>query len=283
MPKPVQIGAATVLHGDCIALMPTVGQVDAIVTDPPYGLEFMGKEWDSFKVGRSAKYAVGGALEREAVARRSGKGGAGPVFVKRAAKRCGKCGKQAWSGSPCRCGAPEWQVDNSPLLAFQAWGEQWARAAYGALKPGGYLLAFGGTRTHHRIWCAIEDAGFVIQDTIMWLYGSGFPKGRTQLKPAFEPICVAHKPGGKRTLQIDECRVPIAPDDFAKTQRTGDYGPTTCGSVGFVVTEMRQPINPTGRWPANVCLSVPEDEYILRPDVTAAQKKALYRWLGSNA
>ena len=44
------------------------------------------------------------------------------------------------------------------------------------LKPGGYLLAFGGSRTYHRIACAIEDAGFEIRDTIMWLYGSGFPK-----------------------------------------------------------------------------------------------------------
>ena len=44
------------------------------------------------------------------------------------------------------------------------------------LKEGGYLLAFGGTRTFHRIACAIEDAGFEIRDTIMWLYGSGFPK-----------------------------------------------------------------------------------------------------------
>ena len=44
------------------------------------------------------------------------------------------------------------------------------------LKPGGYLLAFGGTRTYHRMACAIEDAGFEIRDTIMWIYGSGFPK-----------------------------------------------------------------------------------------------------------
>ena len=44
------------------------------------------------------------------------------------------------------------------------------------LKEGGYLLAFGGTRTFHRIACAIEDAGFEIRDTIMFLYGSGFPK-----------------------------------------------------------------------------------------------------------
>ncbi len=44
------------------------------------------------------------------------------------------------------------------------------------LKPGGYLLSFGGTRTYHRMTCAIEDAGFEIRDCIMWLYGSGFPK-----------------------------------------------------------------------------------------------------------
>lgn len=44
------------------------------------------------------------------------------------------------------------------------------------LKPGGYLLAFGGSRTYHRIAVAIEDAGFEIRDTIAWLYSSGFPK-----------------------------------------------------------------------------------------------------------
>ena len=47
---------------------------------------------------------------------------------------------------------------------------------FDVIKPGGYLLAFGGSRTFHRIACAIEDAGFEIRDTIMWLYGSGFPK-----------------------------------------------------------------------------------------------------------
>ena len=62
--------------------------------------------------------------------------------------------------------------DNSGI-AFQK--ETWEKC-YTVLKPGGYLLAFGGTRTFHRIACAIEDAGFEIRDTIMWLYGSGFPK-----------------------------------------------------------------------------------------------------------
>lgn len=58
-------------------------------------------------------------------------------------------------------------------IAFNV--DAWKKC-FNALKDGGYLLAFGGTRTFHRIACAIEDAGFEIRDTIMYLYGSGFPK-----------------------------------------------------------------------------------------------------------
>jgi site-specific DNA-methyltransferase (adenine-specific) len=53
--------------------------------------------------------------------------------------------------------------------------EVW-RQALRVLKPGGHLLAFSGSRTYHRMTCAIEDAGFDIRDQIMWVYGSGFPK-----------------------------------------------------------------------------------------------------------
>ncbi len=62
--------------------------------------------------------------------------------------------------------------DNSGV-AFQK--DTWEKCLR-VLKPGGHLLAFGGSRTYHRIACAIEDAGFEIRDTIMWIYGSGFPK-----------------------------------------------------------------------------------------------------------
>ena len=62
---------------------------------------------------------------------------------------------------------------DSSGIAFQP--ETW-QAVYRVLKPGALLLAFGGTRTYHRIACAIEDAGFEIRDTIAWVYGSGFPK-----------------------------------------------------------------------------------------------------------
>jgi DNA modification methylase len=81
--------------------------VDAVVTDPPYELGFMGKSWD----------ATGAAYKVE------------------------------------------------------VWKE-----CLRVLKPGGHLLAFGGSRTYHRLACAVEDAGFEIRDQIMWVYGSGFPK-----------------------------------------------------------------------------------------------------------
>jgi site-specific DNA-methyltransferase (adenine-specific) len=53
--------------------------------------------------------------------------------------------------------------------------EMWAEALR-VLKPGGHLLSFGGTRTYHRMACAIEDAGFEVRDMVSWIYGSGFPK-----------------------------------------------------------------------------------------------------------
>jgi site-specific DNA-methyltransferase (adenine-specific) len=106
------------------------------------------------------------------------------------------------------------------------------RACLRVLKPGAHLLAFGGTRTAHRMVCAIEDAGFEIRDSILWLYGSGFPKSKnltgerqgwgSALKPAHEPIVLARKPLAERTLEanvarygtgalnIDACRVPTS-------------------------------------------------------------------------
>ena len=58
-------------------------------------------------------------------------------------------------------------------IAFKT--ELW-KECFRVLKPGGYLLSFGGTRTYHRMAVAIEDAGFEVRDMIEWVYGSGFPK-----------------------------------------------------------------------------------------------------------
>lgn len=127
------------LHaGDCLEVMQTLDadSIDACVCDPPYGIAFMGRKWDS--------------------------------------------------------------LDN---IAFrpETWVEVWR-----VLKPGAHLIAFGGTRTYHRMACAIEDAGFEVRDQLAWMYGSGFPKSHnldgiwkgwgTSLKPAHEPIVWAQKP-----------------------------------------------------------------------------------------
>lgn len=116
------------------------------------------------------------------------------------------------------------------------------------LKPGGYLLAFGGTRTYHRLTCAIEDAGFEIRDCLMWVYGTGFPKGHGCLKPAWEPILLARKPGrGVLPLAIDACRVPAGErPNIASKPKGGAYaGVFREGSVANGTTTQ-------GRWPANV-------------------------------
>jgi hypothetical protein len=114
---------------DCLEGMKLLddNSIDAIVTDPPYSLGFMGKDWDTFKPQ--------GAFENK------------------------KGFKQ-----PHRNNMKE-------LSGFQQFTEQWAKEALRVLKPGGHLLSFGGTRTFHRMACAIEDAGFQIRDTIMWVYG----------------------------------------------------------------------------------------------------------------
>jgi hypothetical protein len=106
-------------------------------------------------------------------------------------------------------------------------GRPFWSAALRVAKPGAHLVAFGGTRTFHRLTCAIEDAGWEIRDVLSWLYGSGFPKshngpwGGTALKPAWEPIVLARKPlvgtvaanvaqHGTGALNIDGCRVKFA-------------------------------------------------------------------------
>jgi site-specific DNA-methyltransferase (adenine-specific) len=184
----------SVIHMECLPGMRMFpdNMAHSVVTDPPYGLRFMGKRWD---------YDV-------------------------------------------------------PSV------EEW-REAYRLLRPGGYLLAFGGTRTYHRLVCAIEDAGFEIRDQIGWAFGSGFPKshngewGGTALKPAWEPICVARKPlegtveenwrkWGTGALAIDACRV----GDEAITQHGRKDGENTSMSGRNYAEPAGRAWE--GRWPANL-------------------------------
>lgn len=138
------------------------------------------------------------------------------------------------------------------------------------LKPGAHVVAFGGTRTYHRLVCALEDAGFEIRDQLAWIYGSGFPKSHRQtgpfdgwgtaLKPAFEPIVLARKPldgtvaenlrrWGVGALNIDGCRVAseghVTFDRAAGSRSRERYRTGTAVAGSGRLTQQ-------GRWPANV-------------------------------
>lgn len=188
-----------ILAGDCIEQMRTLeaDSVDAIVTDPPYGLEFMGKDWDSLKshIGNPAMTNHSKDLPQS--------GAVGVSFG--APKRnpwCRSCGKykHAPHASKCFCKEPKWNTrQDEGGRQMQGWHEEWAKEAYRVLKPGGHLLAFGATRTYHRLAAGIEDAGFEIRDTLMWLYGSGFPKSLDVSKAIDKAAGAERKVIGKAT------------------------------------------------------------------------------------
>lgn len=209
----------SLLLGDCLVHMRDMesNSVDSIITDPPYGISFMNKQWDY------------------------------------------------------------------DIPSVEIWKE-----CLRILKPGGHLLSFGGSRTFHRIAVNIEDAGFDIRDTIMWVYGSGFPKSHnigngwgTALKPAHEPIIMARKPFkgtvsnnvlqyGTGAINIDECRVgddEIKSCGGRKTIATGDE--RTGKALG--IYGQHKPINKThiGRWPANFIHDGSDEVLDLLPDISS--------------
>lgn len=129
-----------ILTGDCRARLADIDpdSVDSVVSDPPYGLEFMGQEWDSFGAVVDDPATVGGFQD--------GAGG------------------NAYSRSRIRVG-------HQKPLAYQEFMFDVASGLLRVMKPGAYGLMFGGTRTYHRVTCALEDAGFEIRDCLGWLYG----------------------------------------------------------------------------------------------------------------
>jgi len=246
----------TVHHGDCREVMRTLDpeSIDSIVTDPPYGLSFMGKGWDH--------------------------------------------------------GVP----------GVEFWAE-----AFRIAKPGAHLLAFGGTRTYHRLAVAIEDAGWDIRDCVMWVYGSGFPKSHdvskaidreagaerevvgtikktpsaggdntndgwvrpwaegkttmditapateaakqwqgwgTALKPAYEPIIVARKPlrgtvagnvleWGTGGINVDGCRIGTTVETWPASRSYGTKAKKFNSYEEQDAETQPTGITPAGRWPAN--------------------------------
>jgi DNA modification methylase len=230
----------SVLVGDCVEVMAVMepDSVDAIVTDAPYGLEFMGKEWDRLWHDKPSEFAI------------RPNGGFSPFTKKR----------------------PTYQAGPTA----QAWHQQWAAAAIRVAKPGAYLLAFGGTRTVHRMTCALEDAGWVIRDMLVWAYASGFPKSRASLKPAWEPIVLCRKPGASRDLNIDASRIEyenaadlattVAGAEAMKRSIRGKPGMGRPSGDGWArpweqdadaARDAAGRVNTAGRWPANVILTDP--------------------------
>jgi len=173
-------------------------------------------------------------------------------------------------------------------VADTAFAETFWAECLRVLKPGGHVVAFGGTRTYHRLVCAIEDAGFEIRDQIGWAFGSGFPKSHNQkgewegwgtaLKPAWEPICLARRPlsgtvagnlaeWGVGALNVDGCRVD-APEGKTAGGRGASNGVVGWQpSAGFDIHDGR------GRWPANI-IHDGSDEVLAAFPETAPSKAA---------
>ena len=257
--------SATIIHGECIAEMRKMpdNSIDSIVCDPPYGLGFMGKGWDTLPPGL-----------------------------------------------------------------------EWAEECLRVLKPGGHLVAFGGSRTWHRLAVAVEDAGFEIRDSIAWLYGTGFPKSRdvskaidkqagatthesheftvagrtakelpnpkrigyvkpkpvtddakkwagfgTALKPAFEPCVVARKPVSEKTVAANVLvhgtgAINIDANRIGKNGGTkgtsNDSGSLKTDKYGFSNSRGSMPTH-KGRWPANVMLDESMAEVL---DAQSGQSKS---------
>ncbi len=138
-----------IIEGDCMEVLKEIpdNSIDTIITDPPYGLEFMGKDWDKFGVSKGrAKRLLGADNE-----------GTGDKFFD---YREGASKRGRYS-----------ELTIKEKSAFQEFNYNWAKEALRVAKPGATMLCFGGTRTFHRLACAIEDAGWIIKDTLMWIYG----------------------------------------------------------------------------------------------------------------
>ena len=250
-------------HGDNLDILPEIGSdsVDSCISDFPYAIEFMNKQWDSSKSWHDGE-------------------GKHSEF-----QGTGYTGKRR----------PNFYLNSSEdMLAFYDWCYERAKALIRVMKPGGYVAIFGHPKTNHRMKCAFEDAGFQIVEEIDWIALSGFPKnqdigkmydaaGNTKqaelwndwktagLKPAHEPITIFQKPMVGTYLQnieqygcggmnIGACRVPISKEDIEMLDAKASKNPTTNYSdredkiYSAYAADIAMPANPDGRFPPNVVI-----------------------------
>ena len=261
------------LTGDCLDVLATLDadSIDACVTDPPYGISFMGREWDTFTPA---------TVEKMRTSKAFGSDEANPNLR----------GRTGWAGSA----AVAYDRSAAASLKFQAWTQRWAEAVLRVLKPGAHAVVCASPRMGHRVTCGLEDAGFEIRDSLLWLYGSGFPKSLnlpgglgTALKPAYEPVILARKPLGGRTvaqcvaeygtgaLNIDGCRLstdgrPLRVGDYKDTGNntyTGRMnGSLQGGSRAAGQTDL-------GRWPPNVAM---DEDAAARLDAEGGTSRFFY-------
>ena len=204
-----------VTHGDALIALRAIPDrsVHAVVTDPPYAISRVEAGDDPEVLMRSAMLGMQ---------------------------------SQNWHESATHSRG---YADSDPHQ-FQSWCETWLTECHRVLKPGGHLIAFGGTRTWHRLVSAAQDKDFEIRDNMAWLYASGMPKGLdvsaaldstgqheearrwdgwgTTLKPGFEPFLLARKPlegtvaqnitrYSTGALNLGDCRVRTAHDRHHST------------------------------------------------------------------
>ena len=295
MSKTKPMKACQILTGDCLEILPTLeaDSVDAIVTDPPYGIGFMGREWDTFSPAAVAKNDV--------------------RFNHTEAKHTDDHDNPNIRGRSRFATGPSIEYDYSASAnrKFQTWTMVWASSALRVLKPGGCLLVCMSPRTAHRVISGIEDAGFEVRDQVLWIYGQGMPKsvdvgrsidmdlcqepgrhwmrkipkedkrlqgdhvcaetdsGRqwagwgTGLKPCYEPVVMARKPmAGTNARNVQEygvggINVDACRIDTAKGDGhwSGDDGSDATSIPGYEGGFTKGgKRNDSGRWPPNVVM-----------------------------
>jgi len=138
------IGNALLVNDDCMRVLRRLpsNSIHSCVTDGPYGIGFMGKKWDNFKL----------------------------KTIKKGTKRKGGAGisPSMFSG--------KYDLSRQGLVRFQQFSYEWAVELFRVLKPGAFMVSFCAPRTYHRMATGIEDAGFEVKDQLQWLFGVSLSK-----------------------------------------------------------------------------------------------------------